>query len=409
MARGAGSGRVIFNTWAYAAFVVVAFALHWGAPPRLRPFVLLGLGAYFYRYYYPPHLLLVLASIPLVFGLAHLIARRRDATRGHWLALGVALCLGALAYYKYQGFFLDVVERALGVAGVRLAVEAPALRPPLGISFFVFEYVHYLVEVSRGTFTPGRLRDLALFVMFFPTLICGPIKRYERFQPQEYSTRRLDAADVHAGLERILFGLAKKTLVADAVAPYCAQVFAHPEQHGWATLWLAVYGYALQIYFDFSGYSDIAIGSARLFGYTVPENFDFPYLQPNIARFWRAWHMSLTSWITDYVYVPLGGNRQGEGRAAWNRLVSMTLCGLWHGAAFHFAVWGLYHGVMLNLYRGFQTARVRLLGPPRRTPPVPLRVLGTLLTFHVVCLGWVLFVCDLPVALGIMARLFGLA
>jgi alginate O-acetyltransferase complex protein AlgI len=219
---------------------------------------------------------------------------------------------------------------------------------------------------------------------------------------------RFDAAGVSEGLGRIVVGLAKKMLVADTVAPLCAPVFAQPARYSTPMLWAAVYGYALQIYFDFAGYSDIAIGSARLFGYQVPENFDYPYLQPNIARFWRAWHMSLTSWITDYVYIPLGGNRRGERRAAWNRLVSMTLCGLWHGAALHFAVWGLYHGIALNAYRLWERVRVRMFGShPGRTRPV-VRVLGTLVTFHVVCIGWVLFVCDVHGAAVIVPRLLGL-
>jgi alginate O-acetyltransferase complex protein AlgI len=280
------------------------------------------------------------------------------------------------------------------------------VRPPLGISFFVFEYVHYLIEVFRGTFSPAGSRDLTLFIMFFPTLICGPIKRFQRFHPDE-AAARFDAAGASEGLQRILIGLAKKTLVADTIAPYCRPVFNQPEHFDQLALWLGVYGYALQIYFDFAGYSDIAIGTARLFGYRVPENFDYPYLQPNIARFWRAWHMSLTSWITDYVYIPLGGNRRGEGRAACNRLVSMTLCGLWHGAAVHFALWGFYHGVMLNLYRLWQGMRIRVLGP-REGPSHPLvRALGTLVTFHVVCIGWVLFVCDARRALVVIPRLLG--
>jgi alginate O-acetyltransferase complex protein AlgI len=276
------------------------------------------------------------------------------------------------------------------------------VRAPLGISFFVFEYVHYLIEVYRGTFGPARFRDLTLFIMFFPTLICGPIKRFQGFRPDE-AAAAFDAAGASEGIRRILIGFAKKTLVADTIAPYCTPIFNRPDQYGALTLWLAVYGYALQIYFDFAGYSDIAIGTARLLGYRVPENFDYPYLQPNIARFWRAWHMSLTSWITDYVYIPLGGSRRGERRAAWNRLVSMTLCGLWHGAAMHFALWGLYHGVMLNLYRLWERVR-----GPRAGPAHPLaRAFGTFLTFHVVCIGWVLFVCDTRRALVVLPRLLG--
>ena len=398
---------MIFNTWAYGLFLAVAFTIYWAVPARARGCVLIGLGCFFYAYYYPPHLPLVLAIIPVVWVIGRLVAPGRTRVRRRWLVVGIAGCLGALAYYKYQRLGLTVVRAALDVIDVPFDVRPMALRPPLGISFFVFEYIHYLIEVFRGTFAPVSFRNLALFVMFFPTLICGPIKRYQQFHPEE-SGREFDAAGVAEGLQRILIGLAKKTLVADTVAPLCGPVLAFPQRYDAAQLWLGVYGYALQIYFDFAGYSDIAIGSARLFGYRVPENFDYPYLQPNIARFWRAWHMSLTSWITDYVYIPLGGNRRGEGRAAWNRLVSMTLCGLWHGAAVHFAVWGLYHGIALNLYRLWQRVRGRLGFAARPEGTVLGRALGTLVTFHVVCLGWVLFVCDLKRAAYIVPRLLGL-
>jgi alginate O-acetyltransferase complex protein AlgI len=393
---------VIFTTWAYAAFLVVTFAVYWTVPARRRPAVLTLAGCYFYWYYHPPHLPLILATIPLVWAIAFAVVPGRTGAR-RWLALGVAACVGMLAYYKYQGLLVGTLAHALGQAGVAVAWTPPHLVPPLGISFFVFEYVHYLIEVGRGTFAPAALPDLALFIMFFPTLICGPIKRYQLFRPQEYSRRTLAAADVHVGLHRIVVGLAKKTLVADQIAPYCAAAFLHPETASTARLWLAVYGYAAQIYFDFAGYSDIAIGSARLLGYTVPENFDRPYRKADIASFWRAWHMSLTSWITDYVYIPLGGNRGGEARAAWNRLVAMTLCGLWHGAAWHFAVWGAYHGVLLNGYRWWTRRR-----PVARLPVWIGRPAATLLTFHLVCVGWVLFVCDLSRAAVVLRRMAGL-
>jgi alginate O-acetyltransferase complex protein AlgI len=393
---------VIFTTWTYGAFLVVTLVLYWSVPARARPAALIAFGLYFYWYYYPPHVLLIAASIPLVWALAFRVVPGASAAR-RWLVVGVGGCLGALAYYKYQGFVLDSVTGLLGVAGVSVKWTPPRLMPPLGISFFVFEYVHYLIEVGRGTFAPARFGDLALFIMFFPTLICGPIKRYQLFHPQEYAQRALTAADVHAGVERILFGLAKKTLIADQLAPFCTNAFAHPTTASHLRLWLAVYAYAAQIYFDFAGYSDIAIGTAGLFGYRVPENFDRPYRKPDIAAFWRAWHMSLTSWITDYVYIPLGGNRGGPRRAAWNRLIAMTLCGLWHGAAWHFALWGAYHGVMLNLYRWWSAWR-----PAWRLPRWIGRPAATLLTFHVVCVGWVLFVCDLPHAAIVLRRLAGL-
>ena len=398
---------MIFNTWAYAVFLVVAFACYWVAPARARGTVLTALGFFFYAYYYPPHVVLIAATIPLMTWIGVRVARGPAPARRWWLALGVSLCLGALAFYKYQGFFIEVASDLARPLGRTVDVHAMELRPPLGISFFVFEYVHYVIESFRGTVAPATLPQLGLFIMFFPTLICGPIKRYNRFHPEE-AAARLDPAGIAEGIGRIVVGLAKKTLVADQVAPLCTPILLHPEKFPTIVLWAGVYGYAMQIYFDFAGYSDIAIGSARLFGYQVPENFDYPYLKPNIARFWRAWHMSLTSWITDYVYIPLGGSRRGELRGAINRLTSMTLCGLWHGAALHFAAWGLYHGVALNVFRFWQRVRVRALGwSPETTHPLG-RIIATLVTFHVVCVGWVLFVCDFHRAAYIVPRLLGI-
>ncbi len=399
---------MIFNTWVYAFFLLVGFCTYWLARPRWRPLVLIVFGLYFYWFYYPIHVLLIVAATLLVFVLSYVV--RPGANRQRlYFTLGVTACLGTLTYFKYQGFLFDSASWLLAQAGVSTHLEAPQLRPPLAISFFIFEYVHYLIEVYRGTFGPAGLQEFGLFIMFFPTLICGPIKRFQQFKPQEYAQQRLDPTKVSDGLERILFGLAKKTLIADTVAPWCTPVFAHPEAYTWVQLWLAVYGYAMQIYFDFSGYSDIAIGSARLFGYTVPENFNYPYLQTNIARFWRNWHISLTSWITDYLYIPLGGNRYGELRSYWNRFVAMTLCGLWHGAAFHFMVWGMYHGIGLNLYRAYQVLRERVGWPKVGDGHVLLRAASVVFTFHFVCIGWVLFVCDLDKAWGIILRLLWVA
>jgi len=398
---------MIFNTWVYAVFLLATFVLYWSLPVRWRPWALIAFGFYFYWYYHPIHTLLIATTTLLVFGASRLVQPGAGPRRRPWFILATAGCLGLLAYYKYQGFAYDSVTWVMGLAGTSAHFDYPHLLPPLAISFFVFEYVHYLIEVYRGTFPPAGLRDFTLFIMFFPTLICGPIKRFQQFNPQEYSQQPLSAENVNAGLERILFGLAKKTLIADSVAPLCAPVFAHPEAYSWGQLWLAVYGYAMQIYFDFSGYSDIAIGSARLFGYRVQENFNYPYLQVNIANFWRAWHISLTSWITDYVYIPLGGNRKGKARSYLNRFISMTLCGLWHGASFHFVVWGMYHGIGLNLYRLYSGLRGRVLGPKRRPEPLALRVLSGLFTFHFVCIGWVLFVCELDKGWFIIRRLLG--
>jgi alginate O-acetyltransferase complex protein AlgI len=274
----------------------------------------------------------------------------------------------------------------------------PAFAPPLGISYFAFLFIHYLVEVQRGRFAPGRPHELGLFVGFFPTVVAGPLKRFEDFAPQVES-RTLSGDDVHEGLGRLVIGLVKKLVIADNAARFAVPVFA-ASTSGWGQLWLAVYAYSIQIYFDFSGYSDIAIGSARLLGYRVPENFDHPYLRSNIADFWRHWHMTLTGWILQYVYIPLGGNRHGRTRSNVNRLAAMTLCGLWHGSSWNFAAWGLYHGVLLNGYHFWRRRR------PATNASISSRALSTALTFHAVAVGWVLFACDLETAARILGRLF---
>jgi alginate O-acetyltransferase complex protein AlgI len=394
---------VIFNTWVYGLFLALAWMTYWFIPARLRPALLALLGCCFYGYASLPHLAGLLLLTALVWAVAFRVAPGSGATRGVWFVASLVLALGVLGYFKYEGFLLRSLAFLTGRPGLGTPAH-PSVAAPLAISFFTFEFVHYLIEIHRGTFAAAGPLEFALFIFFFPTLVCGPIKRFGAFRPQEHARQRADPVDMSAALGRIVVGLAKKTLIADQVAAHATAVFANPAAFDRAGLWLGVYAYAAQIYFDFSGYSDIAIGSARLFGYSVPENFNWPYLQPNIAQFWRSWHMSLTSWITDYVYIPLGGNRRGAARAVGNRLIAMSLCGLWHGAGFHFIVWGAFHGVALNVFRLFDRGYVRLLGE-RPQASWPGRVLGTLLTFHVVCIGWVLFVCDVDRAWPIILRL----
>jgi alginate O-acetyltransferase complex protein AlgI len=394
---------MLFNSWIYAFFLALTCLLYWSLPWRAaRQWLLIGAGMAFYAYYYPPHLWVIAGFTILIFVVTVAADGRRPTTRGRLLGGAAALCIGVLAYFKYQGFLRDSLA-ALGWPDLT-AWGTTDVRVPLAVSFFTFEYVHYLIELRRGTIARARFADFLLFIMFFPTLICGPIKRFNDFQPQ-IGRGRFDPDEISAGLGRIVEGLAKKIIVADTVARWIAPVWADPAAHGWGALWLGTYGYAVQIYFDFAGYSDIAIGSAQLLGYHVPENFDAPYLKSNIAAFWRSWHMSLTSWITDYVYIPLGGNRLGRWRSHLNRLIAMTLCGLWHGAAWHFALWGFYHGVGLGVYRAYQDARRRLQPAWQPSQHPVMRGIATLATFHFVCVGWVLFVADFTTARHVIARL----
>lgn len=394
-----------FTTWSYAAFLAVAVGLRFVVPPRLAGSMLLGLSLIFYAWDTPDDLLVLLPFLAAIHFIAGRVPPGRPSSR-RWLATGVTLSVGLLAYFKYQGLAVEALNHASWLVGTPLSWVAPRVDPPLGISFFVFLLIHYLVEVHRGNVTRVGVQQESLFVLFFPTVLSGPLKRIENFEPQAESAPRPAADDLHEGLSRLVIGLAKKTLVADQIAPLTQDVFGHPDAFGAGQLWLAAYGYAVQIYFDFAGYSDMAIGSARLLGFRVPENFDYPYFRTNIAEFWRHWHMTLTGWIMQYIYFPLGGNRRGESRTHANRLIAMTLCGLWHGSAFHFAAWGVYHGLLLNLFHLYRRLRTRAF--PNRPDGIehPIaRLASGLLTFHLVVIGWLFFAADLPVASSMLGRM----
>lgn len=411
----------------YQLLLVVSVVAYWALPARLRPTLLLLTSLGFYAAPYWPHALLILG----LAGLVHAVGQALRRQRRPWL-LGVALggCVAVLAYYKYARWLLGTLAdgaAVVGAAGLQAslaAVErrlAAELRVPLGISFFTFEFIHYLTDVYQGRVSaaPGAqpeatagppaaplgLRRFLLFTLFFPTLLAGPIKRYQQFTAQAPSVpQRLPQEDLAAGLWRILLGLSKKILIADTLATVAVRL-QQPDQVTPLGLWLGMYAYAGQIYADFSGYSDLAIGTARLYGYRVPENFDWPYLATSLQDFWRRWHISLSSWIRDYLFIPLGGSRVSSGRAAVNLLGVMALCGLWHGAAWHFVVWGLWHGVGLGL--GQLARRVR---PPPPSPGPLRRGVSAALTFHYVCFGWVLFAAPSLRAAGVaFARMLGLA
>jgi len=268
---------------------------------------------------------------------------------------------------------------------------------PFGISFFTFETMSYTIDVWRRELEPTRRYvDYLLFVCFFPHLVAGPIVRPSQMLPQLMAEPRADAAMQATGLWRIAMGLAKKILIGDYLARTLVdRVFETPERFTALEVLLAVYGYAAQIYADFSGYSDIAIGSAALFGYELPENFAAPYLASNLQEFWRRWHITLSTWLRDYLYKPLGGSRRGSVRTYFNLVVTMVLGGLWHGASWTFVVWGALHGCALAFTRMWQRARAAArAGAPDgvQAPPTgSVRWIGVLLTFHFVCAAWVFF------------------
>ena len=317
--------------------------------------------------------------------------------RGHrnvWFLMGVLLNVGMLGYFKYTGFLVENLN-ALG-----LGLTVPAILLPAGLSFFVFQGIAYLADVYRGTIPAERnpLR-LTLFMAFFPQLLQGPILRYGDFAPQ-LDHRRETIHDTAEGATRFCFGLAKKLLLADALGQTANAAFAAGDNLTVGLAWLGAIAYTLQLYFDFSGYTDMAVGLGRIFGFALPENFNYPYVSKSASEFWRRWHQTLSFWFRDYVYIPLGGNRVSRGRQLGNLFVVWLLTGLWHGSAWTFVAWGLYYALLLTGEKFLWGGRLKKL-------PSAVQHLYALV---LVTMGWVLFrAADLGQAFHVLSAMFGFA
>src|SRR5262245_36938001 len=304
-----------------------------------------------------------------------------------WLLLSLVTNLGVLAVFKYANFFVDTVNDGARWLGSEPLLDAVHVTLPVGISFYTFHSMGYNIDVYRGRTPPERsFLRFAIYVAFFPQLVAGPILRAGQFLPQLAHRISLDAAQLRSGANLFLVGLVKKVVVADNVAPLADQIFGAPRGLPSLAIWVATVAFAIQIYCDFSGYTDMARGVARMLGYEIPINFRFPYLATTITDFWRRWHISLSSWLRDYLYIPLGGNRRGTGATYANLIITMGLGGLWHGASWNFVLWGLYQGFWLALERALGLGE-----PPPGAAPRALRLLRWAFTFYLVLLGWIFF------------------
>jgi len=390
---------VIFGEPLYFIALAAAVALFRFAPGKLRPWLIFICGLAFYGYYAGSFWLLILGEALLVYVLGRTMRRPRIALPA--FAIGLAGTIGALAYFKYSRLLGPILGQALGSHASALPTFQD-IAVPLAISFFTFEFIHYIVDIRRGTIERHSVGDFLAFAMFAPTMVAGPIKRFQQFSPQVQAARA-DATDVSAGITRIAVGLVKKMVLADTFALWLGPLGSTGslDQASKFQIVSALFAYSLHIYFDFSGYSDIAIGSARLFGISVPENFAWPYLRSSIRSFWRHWHMSLTRWVTDYIYIPLGGNRRGLAVTCLNLMAAFTIVGIWHGAAWHFAAWGAFNGLLLVGHRLWtELGRKPLLAAvPALEKGATGKLLhytgsaaGGVLTFSLVTLGWGLFV-----------------
>ncbi|MDX2106523.1 MAG: MBOAT family O-acyltransferase [Candidatus Melainabacteria bacterium] len=296
--------------------------------------------------------------------------------------VGIAINLLTLAVFKYANFLLGSV----GLNDWHMNIVLP-----LAISFFIFEFIHYLFEINKGNKPISSFILFALFAAFFPTQIAGPIKRYADFEKQMKEETKFQLTYLDEGIPLIIVGFAKKILLADTLAEFVSMGYVVPGSFGSLELWLFAYAFAFQIYFDFSGYTDIARGSAMLFGYNIPINFNMPYIASNISNFWHRWHISLSSWLRDYLFIPLGGSRNGHWQTNRNLFITMTLGGLWHGASWNFVVWGIYHGLVLIAHREFNAVQEKFVFLKDFFQSKIGNFLSIVLTFHIVCVGWVFF------------------
>ena len=329
------------------------------------------------------NLILIQTLLTFVFGI--LVGKSRGKRNASLaiLSLGIALNLGSLLYFKYAGFGIEIFNSLASKFGISEVGPVNHLLP-LGISFFTFQFLSYLIDIYRGVSSPApELRKFFAYILLFPHLIAGPIVRYAEINSELVSAKRNRLQDVSDGFPRFFWGLSKKILIADQAANISNLIFGLPDNRiTFATAWIAAITYSIQIYFDFSGYSDMAIGLARMLGFTFPENFDRPYSAVSVTDFWRRWHITLSRWFRDYVYFPLGGNRKGKYKTYRNLSIVFLLTGIWHGANWTFLVWGAFHGGLLILERitnagGGSTSR--------------FWVVRRFSTYLLVCIGWVIF------------------
>jgi len=380
---------MLFTSASFLLLHLLTVALRWVVPaPLVRPLLMVS-SAVFYLSWGPRYGLLFLSMALVAWGGGWLLPRVR---RPGWvLAACVTVLLGAIGYFKYADLALDQWEGFTALLGAPAPDRTLAVVLPLGISFYTFQAVSYLVDVSRGERPEPSLWKFVLFLAFYPQLIAGPIVRPSELLPQLHAPRRFSPALFSDGVFLFLIGFLKKLVFADRLGDWSDVIFANPGQHSTWEVWLGVLAYTGQIYCDFCGYTDIAHGSANMLGFTLPANFRLPYVSTTLTEFWRRWHLTLSRWLRDYLYLPLGGNRGGRWRQYRNLFLTMLLGGLWHGASWTFVFWGGLHGAGLAVHKawaGWADTRPGLVAVRRS---VPFHLLSWLGTFLFVMVGWVYF------------------
>ena len=401
---------MLFPTITFAIFFLVVFTMSWLLMPNFRAWKAFMIAAsYVFYAWWDWRFCLLLAASTVVNQVAAVrLARSRSrAAARWWLVGGIVANLGLLGWFKYYGFFASSLDNFLGLFGLNGPLPLLDIVLPVGISFLTFRAISYLLDVWRGKLAPGPHADVALYFCFFPYMMAGPIVRAADLLPQLGAPRDPRRIDSSRALFLIFAGLVKKLLIADYLASHLANgVFATPDGYSSLETLLGVYAYAVQIYCDFSGYTDMAIGTGLLLGFQFPDNFNAPYAALSVQDFWRRWHITLSSWLRDYLYIGLGGNRKGRLRTYINLMVTMLLAGLWHGAAWTFVAWGGLHGSGLAVERVFKDRR-KTRGLPEPAPTWYGNALRRLLVFHFVTFCWIFFRADSFAAAGrVIGRLF---
>jgi len=398
---------MLFPTTDFAIFFSLVFLGHWLLNPRPTPWKLFMIGAsYVFYAWWDWRFVLLLAGVSFLAqaGALAVHGRRDPRQRRVVTMIAVALVIAPLLYFKYYGFFSVNLSNAAVSLGLHLSLPLSQAILPVGVSFFTFMAIAYVVDVSRGTISPAGWIDAFLYLSFFPHLVAGPIVRPAELIPQLDIRRDPRHVDMSGGAWLILGGLFKKVVVSSFLAAAIVDpVFGDPARHSAIETLVAVWGYAVVIYADFSGYTDIAIGVAKLLGFQFPQNFDRPYSARSLQDFWRRWHMTLSRWLRDYLYIPLGGSRNGELRTYANIMTTMVLGGLWHGAAWTFVFWGAYHGAGQTI-AAWRRRRAKASGVEAAEASTRIW-LQRLATFNLVCVGWVFFRADsMATALSMLAR-----
>ncbi|MDB5350740.1 MAG: putative rane protein involved in D-alanine export [Planctomycetota bacterium] len=385
---------MLFNSYKFAHFFLILLPLYWSLQRslRLQNVLVLAASYYFYACWEPRFLALLIASTMMDFACGLAVDRiEGPRNRKLFVALSMALNLGMLGYFKYVNFFAESLQLLLAKGGWHVSIDHLNVMLPIGISFYTFQSMSYVIDVYRRDIKPTRnLVQFAAFVSFFPHLVAGPIMRPTTLLPQIEKRRTFSLQQFYHGVYLIFWGLTKKVVIADNLEPIVTDLFSRWHTIDGGLALLAIYAFAFQIYCDFSGYTDAARGIAKCLGFELALNFNLPYFATSPKDFWARWHISLSTWLRDYLYIPLGGNRGGIWKVYRNLMLTMVIGGLWHGAAWNFAVWGLYQGLILILHKACEPYLKRYQ-PTDSVEAACWTATRIAVTFHLVCLGWLFF------------------